>query len=81
MSLTIPDDVLRAAGMTEEELRRDIAVMLYASGKLSFGKAKELAGMHHSEFQHLLGSRDVYMNYSIEDFEQDMKTLRELKRS
>ena len=79
MSLTISDEMLRAAGITEEELRRDIAVMLYASGRLSFGKARELAGMHYSEFQHLLASRDVYMNYTIEDLEQDMETLRKLK--
>ena len=49
MSLTvaieIPQEVLHAARMTPDEVKRELAVLLFQQGKLSFGKARELAGM------------------------------------
>ena len=81
MSLTIPDEVLHAAQVSEQELKRDIAVMLYAAGRLSTGKAAELAGMGYAEFQHLLATRDVPSNYDLTDLEQDLRSIRELRRA
>ena len=66
--------------MTPEELRRELAVSLFQQGKLSFGKARELAGMTVWAFQQLLGSRGIPVHYGIEDYEEDLTTLRELGR-
>jgi predicted HTH domain antitoxin len=44
-------------------------------GKLSFGKARELAEMTVWEFQQLLGSRGISIHYDVEDYEQDLATL------
>jgi len=63
MSLTvaieIPQEVLHAARMTPEEVKRELAVLLFQQGKLSFGKAREMAGMTVWTFQQLLGSRGI----------------------
>lgn len=37
MSAVISDDILKAAGMSEDELKREIAIPLYQQKKLSTG--------------------------------------------
>ncbi|HEX2225440.1 MAG TPA: UPF0175 family protein [Thermoanaerobaculia bacterium] len=80
MSVTIPDHVLQAARMSEAELREEIAVLLYQKEKVTLSQARRLAEMSHLEFQHLLASRGVPVHYGVEDFEQDLDTLRSLGR-
>ena len=64
--------------MTPLGLKRELALYLFEQGKLSFGKARELAEMTVWEFQQLLGSRGISIHYDVEDYEQDLVTLREL---
>ncbi len=45
VSVEIPREVLNATHMTPEELRQELAIHLFEQGKLSFGKAREMAGM------------------------------------
>ena len=68
-----------ATHMTAQEIRRELAVQLYAQGKLSMGKARELADMTVYEFQCLLGSRGIPVNYGVEDFLDDLDTIQRLK--
>jgi len=65
--------------MTAQEIRRELAVQLYAQGKLSAGKARELAEMTVYEFQGLLGSRGTPVNYGVKDFLDDLDTIQRLK--
>ena len=81
MSFTIPDDILRASRMTEEELRQEITVLLFQKEKLTMGQAGRLAGMSRLQFQHLLSSRKIPVHYDIKDFEEDMRTLRDIDRT
>lgn len=80
ISIEIPREVVRAARMTPEELKRELAIHLYQQGKLSFGKARELAGMTLWAFQDLLGSREICVHYDTQDYEEDLATLKELGR-
>lgn len=80
ISIEIPREVLHIARMTPEELRRELAVYLFQQNKLSFGKAREVAGMTAWAFQQLLGVRAIPAHYDVEDYEQDLITLRELGR-
>jgi predicted HTH domain antitoxin len=75
MTLTIPDIALEKMNVTQEELRLELAVLLYEKQSLSFGQAKTLAGLSHLEFQHALKERNVPLNYDIEAFHEDLKTL------
>ena len=84
MSLTvaieIPQEVLHAARMTLEEMKRELAVLLFQQDKLSFGKAREMAGMTVWAFQQLLGSRGITVHYDVTDYEEDLATLKALGR-
>jgi predicted HTH domain antitoxin len=77
VSIEIPREVVHVARMTPEELRQELAAYLFQQGKLSFGKARELAGMTVWAFQLFLGSHDIPVHYDVEDYEQDIDTLKE----
>ncbi|MCW5922060.1 MAG: UPF0175 family protein [Saprospiraceae bacterium] len=74
MTLTIPDELL-GAKMTEEELRLEIAIAMYAANKMSFGKARKLAGLDWFRFRQILAERNVPVHYGIEQFEEDLRTI------
>lgn len=78
VSIEIPGEVMHAAHMTTEEMKRELAIHLFTEVKLSFGKARELAGLTVWEFQNLLGSRNISIHYGVDEYEEDLKTLREM---
>jgi predicted HTH domain antitoxin len=80
MSVVIPDDILQAAGMSEAELKLEIAILLFQQERISIGKARHLAGMNLIEFQRTIASRGICIHYDVEDFQEDIKTLREMGR-
>ena len=80
MTITIPDSLLEAARMTESELQQEIALLLYEKEKITLAQASRLAGLNRLRFQHLLASRGSTIHYDVEDFEQDLETLRSLDR-
>ena len=80
MVIEIPPDIAHAARMTQEELKRELATHLFRLGKLSFGKARELAGMTVWAFQQWLGSQGIVAHYDVEDYEADLAALREPPR-
>jgi len=80
MSVIIPDDILQSARMSEAELKLEIAIMLFQEDKISIGKARNLAGMSLLEFQREIAQRGICIHYDVEEFEEDIKTLRGLGR-
>lgn len=81
MSLTIPEEILNSAHMTEDELRVEVAVLLFQKEKLTFGQASRLSGLGQASFLELLGSREIPLHYGIEEFEQDVRTLEGMGRA
>jgi predicted HTH domain antitoxin len=77
-SIQIPREILHATRMSAEELRSELAISLFQQNKLSFGKAREMAGMTVWAFQQLLASRSINVHYDISDYEADLKTLEDL---
>lgn len=86
VELNVAEDIywaLQSAGLRREELgtraARDMAVQLYAEGRLSLGKAARLAGMSIQAFWPLLNSRGIpVVHYSEDDYALDMETVRQL---
>lgn len=76
--LEIPQDVLDSSRLSMDQLRTELAVHLYEQGRLSIGKAHELAGLSLWEFRQLLGSRRISPHFDAADLEQDLETLREI---
>ena len=78
VAIEIPREIIHATRMTSTELRQELAIYLFQQGKLSFGKAREMADMTVWTFQQTLGSRNIPVHYDVEDYEADLATLKAL---
>ncbi len=77
MSVIIPDEILKAAQLSEAEMRREIGVMLFQQERFTLAQASRFANMNQLEFQRLLASRQIPLHYDIEELREDVKSLRE----
>jgi predicted HTH domain antitoxin len=76
MSVTISDDVLTAAHITESELKKELALTLFQQERLTLAQASRLAEINQLEFQALLSERRIPIHYGVEEFREDLRTLR-----
>ena len=75
MTIELPDKVGREVELTPERVKLETATGLYASNAVTLGQGAELAGISQSEFLHELGRRGISVNYGVEDFQEDLKTV------
>ncbi len=75
MTITIPDELITNASAEDQQYFINIAVFLYDKRILTMGQAKRMAGLDQIAFQKEMATRDVYMNYDVEDYELDLKNL------
>jgi predicted HTH domain antitoxin len=75
MEVVIPEQYLHASHLTPQELKREIAVMLYSQDRLTLGQASELAEMGQEQFLHLLASREIAIHYDEADLARDLDTV------
>jgi predicted HTH domain antitoxin len=76
----LPDSVLALLKVDEDQLgpfiKRSLAVKLYREGRLSLGKAAELAGVKSKwEMLMLLSVRGAPLDYTADDAKKDLLTL------
>lgn len=76
MLLAIPENIISAERFSQEELLLELAIALYAAGKISFGQARRLAGMDWFSFRQTLSERNVPANYDLDDFERDLESIK-----
>jgi predicted HTH domain antitoxin len=82
MSVTfnIPDDVLAAMPVPEEErgkyLLLELACSLYARNVLSLAQAAEMAGISRIDFGLEVGRRDIPRHYTQAELEADLAYAR-----
>ena len=79
----LPDSILALIKVDKDQLgpllKRSLAVELYREGRLSLGKAAELAGAKSKwEMLMLLSERGVPLDYTASDAEKDLQTLNEV---
>lgn len=68
LTIELPDSV------SESEAKLLLAIKLYEEGRISCGKAAEMAGYSKRTFMELLGKRGIpVINYPAEDLEQDLE--------
>lgn len=80
--IEVPDELAKAMRLPKREiparLIKELAIVLYAKELLTFGKARQLAGLTRWEFHDLLGEESVLRRYDVEELEEDIKTLENL---
>ena len=78
MKLDLPDKHLHGLNLTPDRLKLEAGIGLYTSGEVTLGQAAQIAGVSQTQFLHELGKRGISVNYSVEDLEQDLKTIETL---
>jgi len=76
MTVTIPDEAVLGLLESPEQARVELAAALYARGRATMGRAMKVAGLTRLEMQRELARREIPLNYGIEDWEADLRTLR-----
>jgi predicted HTH domain antitoxin len=77
MPVTISDEVLTAAHISEPELKRELALTLFQQQRLTLSQASRLAEMGQLAFQALLADRKIPIHYGVDEFREDLRTLRQ----
>ena len=80
MSVIVPDEILATTGLSDSEMRQEIAIMLFAQEKLTLAQASRFAGVDRMTFQRLLANRKIPLHYDVSDFEKDLENLRKVGR-
>jgi predicted HTH domain antitoxin len=78
LHITYPEDLPEALGITVEEFEQEmkfmVAAKLYELGRISSGRAAELAGIGRVEFLNNLGRyRISAFNYPLEELEGEIR--------
>ena len=83
VTVQIPEEALMLAGLDDqpvsERARRLVALELFREGRVSLGRAAELAGQNLEAFMEFAAQREVPLHYTAEDLEQDRETAARLK--
>lgn len=85
LTIPYPEDLPEALGETPEEFERElqflVAAKLHEMGRISSGRAAELAGIGRVEFLSRLGRyRIPVLNYPLEELDREIKQARERAR-
>jgi predicted HTH domain antitoxin len=73
MPVTLTDELLHSAKLTEAELKAELALTLFAQERLTLAQAAELASLPLLDFQRLLRDRRIPLHYDASDLEQDLQ--------
>lgn len=82
VTLTITDEVAAEFGGEPKAVARQLleaaAAEGYRSGRLSRGQVRDLLGLGWSETEKFLAGHDCVRHYTLEDLEEDRRTLANL---
>ena len=75
MPVTISDEVLSAAHLSESELKQELALTLFQQDRLTLAQASRFAEIGQLAFQSLLADRQIPIHYGVEEFMEDLQSL------
>ena len=83
ITIHIPEDLARSLGHESGDLSRRtleaLAIDGYRSGELTEEQVRRILGYStRMQVHEFLKEHDVYLNYGLEDLEQDLQTLRQV---
>ena len=78
MTIELPDMDLGSEPLSSADARLDFAIGLYTSGHASLGRAAKVASLPKLLFMRELGKRGVPCQFTVEDFEHDLRVVEEL---
>jgi predicted HTH domain antitoxin len=79
MQLVIPDNVIQAANLSEQNFRIELACWMYQKEIFTLGQGANFSNLSQSEFMKELGDRGVEWNFSVDDLHEDIKNQQSLR--
>ena len=81
MALVISDEEIKSTGLSEQNLRIEIACRLFQFNALTGRQAAALANIHYLQMLDELWKRKISLNDSEETLIHDIETLRSLRNA
>ena len=78
MALVITDDHPKKTGLSETQLKLEIAIHLFQLNVFTLGTAAEFCGLHKMEMQKELAKRKVPLHYDIDMLYEDIANIKGL---
>lgn len=75
MNITIPDEILTSAHVSEDELRLELALVLYTGQRVTLGQAARVAGISQAALLREMGRRRIAVNYGTDDLAADIEAV------
>lgn len=77
--LLLENDLEKIEGISDSELKLEIAILLYEKDKISLRKAAKMAGLSWIEFGEILGKKNIpTLKMTDEDFKKEISTVNSL---
>lgn len=80
MPVTISDEAVKAPHLSGPELKQELALALFQQERLTLAQASRLAEITQLAFQTLLAKRRIPVHYGVEEFREDLRTLRQMEQ-
>jgi predicted HTH domain antitoxin len=77
-SLELPSDFLHSARMTVDEVKVELAILLFQKERVSLGRAASFAGMPVGEFLTVLASRKIGCHANSVEAQEDALRIERL---
>ena len=75
----IPDDLWVILKIDKKDIPKAVklylAIELYREGKISLGKASEIAGITKEDMMEVLSRKKIPINYDVDDLKEDVEKL------
>lgn len=84
ITISVPESVASNLAVNEDDLSRmtleALAIEGYRDGHLSIGQLGEMLGLSVLQTEEFLYAKGVALNYSSEDFMEDIATIKEISQ-
>ena len=78
MNVMVPDSILEGMSIDQKGILFDLALGMYADGRLTLGQAAELASLPQPAFLKELGKRSIPVHYGPRDLDVDLEAIARL---
>lgn len=78
MLIEIPDNILHNKNFTEQEIRIELAIILYKKNMMTIKQASDFSNLDLNKFQKRLNDTLTPIQYTEDDFENDLNTIKKI---
>lgn len=78
MLIEIPDNIIHNKNLTEQEIRVELAIILYKKNIMTIKQASDFTNLDLNEFQKKLNDTLAPIHYTEEDFKDDLNTIKKI---